>query len=77
MVRSNCVSLLKQQDFMKNSQYPHIVYVEKRTTFDVPKMDFLATTKELKTINDMEGSSLIITFHLLLLFLLSFLFHWI
>ncbi|KAG6470893.1 uncharacterized protein LOC122032261 isoform X1 [Zingiber officinale] len=48
--------LPKRQDFMKNSQYPHIVYVEKPTTFDTPKMDFLATTKELRTINDMEDA---------------------
>ncbi|KAG6469157.1 hypothetical protein ZIOFF_073855 [Zingiber officinale] len=48
--------LPKRQDFMKNSQYPHIVYVEKPTTFDAPKMDVLATTKELRTINDMEDA---------------------
>ncbi|XP_042442388.1 uncharacterized protein LOC122027472 isoform X1 [Zingiber officinale] len=48
--------LPKRQDFMINSQYPHIIYVEKPTTVDVPQMNFPATTKELKTISDMEDA---------------------
>ncbi|KAG6471579.1 hypothetical protein ZIOFF_069023 [Zingiber officinale] len=53
---SKCVFMLQRQDFMINSQYPHIIYVEKPTTVDVPQMNFPATTKELKTISDMEDA---------------------
>ncbi|XP_074571442.1 putative lipase YDR444W [Curcuma longa] len=48
--------LPKRQDFMINSRYPHIVHVEEPTTVDVPQMNFPATTKELKTISDMEDA---------------------
>lgn len=62
---SHCHSLfLQRQDFMKNSQYRHIVYVEKPIITDVPQMNFSASmTCELNTISEMEGSSL--TFSLL------------
>ncbi|KAJ8492587.1 hypothetical protein OPV22_014308 [Ensete ventricosum] len=47
--------LPKRQDFMKNSKYRHIVYVEKPIITDVPQMNFSAsTTCELNTISEME-----------------------
>ncbi|CAL9116026.1 unnamed protein product [Musa textilis] len=47
--------LPKRQDFMKNSEYRHIVYVKKPIITDVPQMNFSASmTCELNTISEME-----------------------
>ncbi|WOK92259.1 hypothetical protein Cni_G00950 [Canna indica] len=47
--------LPKRQDFMKNSEHPRIVYIEKPTSVDVPQTDFsVISTHECKTMDEME-----------------------